>query len=162
MTHNVIDISPGRIGEAKQMAIMSRDLVEAGLGWSWQRQRIVGMMLHPDCVVLAARQDSVLAGFAVMEFHRMHAHLNLLAVEPSHRRLGVADQLLVWLTESARVAGLAHIVLEVRENNEGAMMFYRQAGYVIDGTIRGYYQGRENAIRMVHELIPAKLLADMP
>jgi ribosomal-protein-alanine N-acetyltransferase len=80
------------------------------------------------------------------------AHLNLLAVEPAHRRRGVARSLVRWLEETALTAGIFIIGLELRAGNEAARGFYRSLGYRELGQIPGYYQGVESAIRMVHDV----------
>ena len=73
------EISLARPSDALALAEMSRDLVEIGLGWSWKPSRILAMIEHPESVVLMARTRLEIAGFAIMEFHETHAHLNLLA-----------------------------------------------------------------------------------
>ncbi len=162
MGNDVIEIRPGRRAEASTMATMSRDLVEDGLGWSWRTPRILRMMRHPECLVLAATHNHRMAGFAIMEFHTQHAHLNLLAVAPDYRRQGIAGQLLDWLTQSAQVAGLQQIVLEVRENNTAGLSFYERLGYTRVGVATGYYQQRENAVRMCHRLVADEFFGKSP
>jgi ribosomal protein S18 acetylase RimI-like enzyme len=148
------DIQLARGTDAREIARMSRDYIEAGLGWSWLPRRVLGMIRHPECVVLIARSvnGGPLAGFAIMEYHQKHAHLNLLAVNPDHRRTGLGRRLLEWLEETARVAGTFRIVLEVRARNFGARGFYRELGYYEREYIPGYYQGQESALRMMKRL----------
>jgi ribosomal-protein-alanine N-acetyltransferase len=103
-------------------------------------------------VVLTARSDRGIAGFAVMCFGDDAAHLNLLAVEPAHRRRGIARRLLTWLEESALTAGTYLIGLELRASNLAAQEFYRALGYRETGRVPGYYQGVEAAIRMERDV----------
>ena len=151
------EIRLARVSEAKTIAEMSRDLIEQGLVWNWQTRRVLAMIANPECVVTVAEVQKKIAGFAVMEFHEEHAHLNLLAVTPGHRRLQVGSLLLKWLEKSAKVAGIARIILEVRSTNQGALDFYKNHDYQVDRRIRGYYQGKESAIRMVHNLISPEI-----
>lgn len=97
-----------------------------------------------------------------MEFHELHGYLSLLAIRGHYRRKGIARQLLSWLEDSSRVAGLSYISLEVREGNAGAIKFYEQAGYETQVVKHGYYEGRENALRMSHQLISADIAAKRP
>jgi len=152
-----MEIRLARIGDATTIAEMSRDLVEQGLVWSWRTKRVLTMIVHPECVVVVAEIQGNIAGFAVMEFHETHAHLNLLAVTPHYRRQNIGSDILVWLEESARVAGIARINLEVRSTNPSAQDFYRIHDYQMDGEIQGYYQGKESAVRMVHHLISPEI-----
>lgn len=113
-------------------------------------------------MIVARTSDNELAGFAAMEFHELHGHLCLLATPLRFRRQGIGVQLLEWLEASARVAALNYIALEVRLKNTGAVKFYETAGYEIQVLKQGYYDGREDAYRMSHELIRADVSARRP
>jgi ribosomal-protein-alanine N-acetyltransferase len=140
------------IDEVPSMARMSRQLVEHGLRWSWTDHRVEHCLRNRDCVVLAARDRRRLVGFAIMEFHDVHAHLALLAVQPGYQRLGIGRQLLEWLEASARTAGIFSVRLELRSSNDAARRFYERIGYREAGSKQGYYDGREDALRMVRDL----------
>jgi len=109
-------------------------------------------MRHPESIVLGARCGGVLAGFAIMRYLDEVAHLNLLAVNPVHRRRGVGRRLVRWLEESALTAGTFIIGLELRAENRGARAFYATLGYRELARIPGYYQGVEAAIRMQRDV----------
>jgi ribosomal-protein-alanine N-acetyltransferase len=57
-----------------------------------------------------------------------------------------------WLEVTARVAGMRSIRLELRTANAPAHAFYRKHGYEEAGRVAGYYQGLEDATRMVKQL----------
>lgn len=142
--------------DARPIAFMSRDLIEAGLGWTWHPQRVESALRNADTITLVAcdrsRGMERIAGFAIMQFGDEHAHLSLLAVQPAHRRLGLGQRLMAWLTEAAYAAGIATIHLELRASNQGARRFYRSLGFSETAYIPGYYRGREMALRMLKEL----------
>jgi ribosomal-protein-alanine N-acetyltransferase len=147
-----ITLRPGQTADAAKIASMSRDLIETGLGWSWGPDRVARSIANRDtCTLLACERDRVVA-FAIMYFGDEHAHLNLLAVRPSHQRLGIGKHMVTWLTESAYAAGIATIHLELRAANYTARSFYRSLGYTESAYIPGYYRGREMALRMVRVL----------
>ena len=77
-----------------------------------------------------------------MEFHDSHAHLNLLAAAGDKSREGIASARLDWLENSAGIAGLDRIELEVRHNNEGARGFYRVHAFEEVAMVHGYYGGQ--------------------
>lgn len=147
-----VELKLARLRDAGQIARMSRDLVEFGLPWSWTAERVAAQIRSRDSNVLTAWAHGRLIGFAIMQFFDEHAHLNLLAVEPASRRLGIGRQLLQWLEATARVGGIFFVHLEVRAGNRGARAFYQQLGYRETRYIPGYYSGREAAIRMTHDL----------
>jgi [ribosomal protein S18]-alanine N-acetyltransferase len=114
--------------------------------------RVAASIHDPDVNVLVARIRGHIAGFAIMRYGDEDAHLDLLAVAPPYRRLGVGRQLLEWLEKCAVVAGIFSVALEVRALNDGAQLFYKRMGYRTLVQLPGYYQGIEAAIRMGRDL----------
>jgi ribosomal-protein-alanine N-acetyltransferase len=160
-----------RSDDAREIAAMSRDLIEAGLPWSWTPARVMHFIGGRDSSVVVARRDRLgdaggggrrddarrddarrIAAFAIMHFGDEVAHLNLLAVAPEHRRQGLGRQLMDWLTATAMEAGVFRIDLELRQGNGAARAFYQSLGFDSLGVISGYYQGREAALRMSRRL----------
>ncbi|HEX8782365.1 MAG TPA: GNAT family N-acetyltransferase [Steroidobacteraceae bacterium] len=145
-------LEPARAGDAALLAAMSQAHVEAGLKPAWGAARIRWHVRDAESVVLTARQQAMIAGFAIMRYGEDVAHLNLLAVDPAHRRRGIARALVRWLEETALTAGTFIIGLELRAGNEAARALYHALGYHELGQIPGYYQGVESAIRMMRDV----------
>ena len=138
--------------DAAPIAAMSRELIEAGLPWSWTPERVARNLARHDMLVLTARDGARLAGFAIMQFDEERAHLALFAVRPDCRRQGVGRRMLEWLTASALTAGIVNIRLELRETNLGARRFYLGQGFAEIVRIPGYYRGVETAVRMLRDI----------
>jgi ribosomal-protein-alanine N-acetyltransferase len=150
--------------DAREIAEMSRDFIEQGLTWSWTPARVQHFIKGADSSVVVARRGNVgrtatvdsgipnIAAFAIMHFAEEVAHLNLLAVAPDCRRRGLGRQLMDWLCVTAMEAGVFRINLELRTRNDEARHFYERLGFRKRGTIEGYYQGREAALRMSRRL----------
>ena len=92
--------------DAQPLATFARDLIETGLGWSYQPQRLASLIDDPDIVTLVARERGAPIGFAAMRFGDTRAHLILLAVQSTHQRRGIARSIVEWLLDSARDAGI--------------------------------------------------------
>ena len=169
MTPRAITIRLAEPRDAQAIALMSRDFIEAGLGWKYDAARVMRAIRDREtlCVVAcesgkaastsaAAGMRGAITGFAIMEFGDERAHLVLLAVRPSHRRLGIGQRLLEWLVESARVAGMASIHIEQRSNNDAARRFYRAMSFYETVLVPGYYRSgegrKEGALRMLRVL----------
>jgi ribosomal-protein-alanine N-acetyltransferase len=138
--------------DAAVLASISRDLIEDGLGWRYRAQAVHRLIADPETVTLVARAGASIAGFGIMKFGDERAHLVLLAVRPEFRRRGIARRVLLWLVESAVIAGVASIHVELRARNTGAYAFYRAIGFAETLRVPGYYAGRETAIRMLRLL----------
>jgi ribosomal protein S18 acetylase RimI-like enzyme len=164
MTPRAITIRLAEPRDAQAIAMMSRDFIESGLGWKYDAARVMRAIRDRDTLAVVACESGKAAGaargsitgFAIMEFGDERAHLVLLAVRPSHRRLGIGQRLLEWLLESARVAGMASIHLELRANNDAARRFYRAMSFYETVLVPGYYRSgegrKEGALRMLRVL----------
>lgn len=139
-------------GDAPEISEMSRTLIEAGLGWSWTRQRVERAIRTPDSLVLAATHGEHIAGFGIMDFGDETAHLSLFAVRADLQRQGIGSGMFEWLRRSAQTAGIAVIRLELRARNLHAQSFYRALGFEQTGRVPGYYRGKEHALRMALDL----------
>ncbi len=163
MTARAIAVRIAEPRDAQAIAMMSRDFVESGLGWKYDAARVLRAIRDRETLAVVACESGkaagargALTGFAIMEFGDERAHLVLLAVRPSHRRLGIGQRLLDWLLESARVAGIASIHLELRAANDAARRFYRAMGFYETVLVPGYYRSgegrKEGALRMLRVL----------
>lgn len=141
-----------KLADAGQIATMSRDLIEAGLQWSWVPERVANQIRCPETVVVVARVQGSVIGFAIMQFFAKDAHLNLLGVARPYQNLGVGRRLIEWLEKSARVAGVFTVCLEVRATNRDGRAFYRKLGYREVSRLHRYYGNRETGIRMKRDL----------
>jgi ribosomal-protein-alanine N-acetyltransferase len=99
-----------------------------------------------------AREPPHTIGFAIAQYGVERAHLVLLAVMPDHQRRGIGRRMVAWLVQTAQVAGMASIAVELRSGNRPAYALYRAAGFTDAWRIPGYYRGRETAVRMIRVL----------
>ena len=142
-----------RRGDAQAIATLSRDLIERGLGWSWTARRVLRSIGDADTNVLVALDGAGrLQGFAIMRYGDDDAHLLLLAVQQAQGRRGIGSSLMAWLEAAALVAGVRRVLLEAREANAPARAFYRRLGYREVELLPGYYQGREDSVRLLKDL----------
>lgn len=76
-----------------------------------------------------------------------------VAVDPAHRRNGIARMLYAALEEECRRRKITQLELEVRESNLGAQSFYHACGFAPVGKRRNYYESpREDAVLMHRSL----------
>jgi len=148
----IATIGLARTDEADQIARMSRDLIEHGLTWSWTQYRVGRHIRDRDCSVVVARSDDRVVAFALMHFGDEKAHLNLLAVAREWRRQAYGSRLIDWLVQSACVAGMQRIDLELRAHNADARSFYEKLDFTVTGLKPQYYQGTEPALTMSRKL----------
>ncbi|MEY2440932.1 MAG: [ribosomal protein S18]-alanine N-acetyltransferase [bacterium] len=97
---------------------------------------------------LAALRGEKMLGYIVCSRYDTVWHIMNVAVDPIHRRKGVATALLNDLI--ARIDDVqARYTLEVRESNVGAIALYERYGFRAAGRRRRYYQDNgEDAVIM--------------
>jgi ribosomal-protein-alanine N-acetyltransferase len=152
MTRPEISVALARRSDVVEIALMSRDLIENGLRWSWTPSRVAASVRNSNTIVVVARAADRIAGFGIMRYGDDAAHLDLLGVDQEYRREGLGRRLVEWLEKPALIAGISAVFLEVRGPNHGAQVFYERLGYRPLVRIARYYQGRESVIRMGREL----------
>ena len=152
MTAAKISLRLALPADAPAIAVMSRDLIETGLGWSWTPARVARSIKNRDTSALAACDGQQVVGFAIMHFGDDRGRLNLLAVHPRYQGGGLGRRMTQWLEESALVAGIEVIELELRRSNVGARKFYERLGYRSAGVVARYYRGEEDALRMARDI----------
>lgn len=83
------------------------------------------------------------------------AQILTVGVLPPARRRGVGRLLVRALVAEARRRRADEVLLEVREDNEGARRLYAGEGFAVLGRRRGYYeQGKVDAVTMRYPLRP--------
>lgn len=155
----LVHLKLARARDAEPIAVLSRGLIEAGLGWSWTPARVRHAIDAADTNVLVAKTPTHVVGFGIMRYHWFSAHLHLLAVTSAHQRRGLGRRLLHWLEEAATTAGAAYAFAEARACRSGVLTFYERLGYHAIERLPGYYSGQEEAVRLAkslrHTIIPA-------
>ncbi|HEV2771705.1 MAG TPA: ribosomal protein S18-alanine N-acetyltransferase [Thermoleophilaceae bacterium] len=102
----------------------------------------------PSGICLAALRGRRLVGYLVCSRYETVWHLMNIAVEPEHRRTGVATALMAALFERADRRGEEY-TLEVRPSNLAAVAMYERLGFRSAGRRPGYYHdNREDALIM--------------
>ena len=104
----------------------------------------------PTTRLLVAVAGGDVVGHAILSVVFEIAELQRIAVTPAQRRRGVAGALLGAVVALASGEGAERMLLEVREENAGALAFYERAGFTeIDRRPRYY---RDGAAAIVMEL----------
>ena len=115
----------------------------------WSRSMFAGELAKPASICLGAFDGEQLVGYMIISRYVDAWHVMNVAVDPDHRRRGLATMLLDRLFESTDDGIRRGYTLEVRVSNEGAIKLYEAAGFRARGVRRGYYtDNREDALIM--------------
>jgi ribosomal-protein-alanine N-acetyltransferase len=114
----------------------------------WSLAMFVLELSKPTSLCLAAVRDETLVGYVICARYDLDWHVMNVAVDPDHRRQGIASALLAELYRRADDTE-ARFTLEVRKSNQDAIDLYMRDGFRVAGTRRRYYQDNgEDALIM--------------
>ena len=123
----------------------------------WSRSMFAGELAKPSSVCLGAfdTEQDVLVGYLIISRYVDAWHVMNVAVEPSERRRGIAQNLLERLFELTANDSRRGYTLEVRVSNTDAIRLYERLGFQARGLRRGYYtDNREDALIMWKDPLP--------
>lgn len=142
-------IRPARAEDANALATLER---EAFASDAWSVAQVQAELAGPTRRVLVAELDEGVIGYGAISIAGDVADLTRIVVAASHRRSGIASELLAALHEAARDADAKRILLEVAETNVDALAFYGARGYVEISRRRGYYLNGDDAFVLARAL----------
>ena len=108
----------------------------------WSAEDIAALLAAPGgyALLLGDADDAApVRGFLLARAIAGEAEILTLAVDPSHRRQGLARALLEAAIAMAVSAGAEAMFLEVAADNAAAVGLYQSAGFERVGSRRGYY-----------------------
>ena len=111
------------------------------------------ILVAAEPLTSAPHGSELIVAFLIFWLVHDEVHILNVAVEPAHRRKGVARALMTEAERRANQAGAALLTLEVRRSNQAALDLYRDFNYRAVGVRPNYYVDEgEDAIVMVKEL----------
>ena len=103
------------------------------------RDFIFAIWKDPEQKIVVAEEDGVICGFAVIHHifkagspfmkERDFLDIDEFCVDETHRRKGVATQMIEFIKDFAKEKGFHRIELNMWEFNESALAFYEAAGF---------------------------------
>ena len=104
---------------------------------------------NKNSISLVAEIENKIIGyiFAVLK-KGDDGHIVSIAVAPLQRRNKIGGSLLNQVIKIFKYNKANKVVLEVRITNEEAINFYKKFGFEIKGTLKKYYDGKEDAYKM--------------
>lgn len=140
MSAGALTIEPLGAGAACELAALHASSFAA----PWRTGEFAALLTRPGIGGMGAARGGPLAGFILWRIAGREAEILTLAVDPAHRRQGLARALLGAATGLAGLAGATSLFLEVAEDNAAARALYREAGFAQVARRRGYYRREEH------------------
>ncbi len=105
----------------------------------WTEDDFIRCLRQRNCIGMVAEHDERVAGFMIYELHKTRLHILNFAVHPDHRRRGVGAHMAEKLTGKLSYQRRTRILLEIRETNLPAQLFFRALGFRAISVLRDFY-----------------------
>ena len=133
------------------------DIENDGFEFPWSEDDFIRCLRQRNCIGMVAEQEDRVVGFMIYELHKTRLHLLNLAVSKDYRRRGVGAQMLAKLTAKLSTQRRTRILLEVRETNLPAQVFFRTLGFRAVSVLRDFYDDTtEDAYLMQYRYRPVE------
>ncbi|MEZ6059708.1 MAG: ribosomal protein S18-alanine N-acetyltransferase [Planctomycetaceae bacterium] len=105
----------------------------------WTEDEFLFCLRQRNCIGTVAELDHEIVGFMIYELHQSYLRILNFAVSPDHRRRGVGQQMVQRLIDKLSQQRRREIVLEVRETNLSAQLFFSSCDFRALSVLRNHY-----------------------
>ncbi len=115
------------------------NIEQSSFEFPWSEEDFIRCLRQRNCIGMVAEYDERVVGFMIYELHKDQLHVLNFSVRPDVRRRGVGMQMVNKLVGKLSQQRRNRIVLEIRETNLAAQMFFKNLGFRAVSVLRDYY-----------------------
>jgi ribosomal-protein-alanine N-acetyltransferase len=129
------------------------EIEQLSFEFPWSEDDFTRILRQRNCIGMVTEVGEQVVGFLVYELHNDRLHILNFAVHPSCQRRGVGRAMVAKLIAKLTPGRRARIVLETRESNLDAQLFFKAMGFQAISVLRDFYEDTtEDAIAMRYRL----------
>jgi ribosomal-protein-alanine N-acetyltransferase len=134
---------------------------ESSFEFPWTEEDFVRCLRQRNCIGMVAERNDKIVGFMIYELLQSELHVLNFAVRKEFRRMGVGSQMMEKLVSKLSYGRRDRIVLEVRETNLEAQLFFKKQTFRAIDVLRDYYEDTiEDAYLMQYKYYPTQADVD--
>jgi ribosomal-protein-alanine N-acetyltransferase len=107
--------------------------------FAWSEEEFVRCLRQRNCIGMVAELNDKIVGYMIYELHKNRLHVLNFAVAAEYRRRGVGSRMTAKLIGKLSAQRRTRILLEVRETNLAAQLFFRKQGFRAVSVLRDFY-----------------------
>ena len=120
----------------------------------WTYDDFIRCLRCRNCIGMVAEHDEQVVGFMIYELHKSRLHILNFAVDARFARMGVGTAMVGKLVSKLNAERRNRIMLEVRETNIDAQLFFKSLGFRAISVLRGFYDdSAEDAYLMQYRVL---------
>ena len=129
----------------------------------WSEEDFIRCLRQRNCIGMVAEYEERVVGFMIYELHKNRLHILNFAVHRDFQRRRVGEQMVGKLISKLSHQRRNRIMLEVRETNLAAQLFFRKVGFRAVSVLRDFYDDTvEDAYLMEFRIRQSELVGDVP
>lgn len=105
----------------------------------WSEEDFIRCLRQRNCIGMVAEREEQVVGFMIYELHKTRLHILNFAVADDYRRRAVGTQMIEKLLGKLSHQRRDQILLEVRETNLAAQVFFREQGFRAISVLHDFY-----------------------
>ena len=109
----------------------------------WSDEDFLCCLRQRNCIGMVAEHDHRILGFMIYELHKSRLHILNFAVASDARRHSVGAQMVLRLIDKLSQQRRSEILLEVRESNLDAQLFFKKQGFKAVCVLRRHFDDTE-------------------
>jgi ribosomal-protein-alanine N-acetyltransferase len=106
----------------------------------WSEEDFIRCLRQRNCIGMVAEFDERVVGSMIYELHKNRLHILNFAVHPEFRRRGIGRAMIDKLVGKLSQQRRNRILLEIRETNLGAQLFFRHCDFRAISVLRDFYE----------------------
>lgn len=130
--------------------------------FTWSEDEFMRVLRQRNCIGMVYDNEDQITGYMIYELQKTQLRLLNFAVSPQYRRQGIGTAMIQKLIKKLTPPTSAlhaqkrrtKIILNVRETNLNAQLFFRQMGFYATATLRNYYEDTEEDAYTMEYQIP--------
>jgi ribosomal-protein-alanine N-acetyltransferase len=127
----------------------------------WSEEDFIRCLRQRNCIGMVAEHNERVVGFMIYELHKNRLHILNFAVNEQLRRRGIGSQMIRKLVSKLSRERRNRVMLEIRETNLAAQLFFRDLGFRAVSVLRAFYEDTpEDAYLMQYRYVPAAAEAE--
>jgi len=120
---------------------------------AWTVKSISDTFKQKQAFLTVAEVDGIVSGYCIVYYVMDEAEIARIAVNETVRRQGIGRGLLDFTCKCCGEKQINKLLLDVRESNIGAIVFYKRYGFLEDGIRKNFYEmPKENAVLMSKQI----------
>ncbi len=139
--------------------LIRRDMAEvlqierACFDHAWTEEDFLCCLRQRNCIGMVAEHNHEIVGFMIYELHKSKLRILNFAVAPTSQRQLVGSQMVRRLVDKLSQQRRNEIILELRETNLAAQLFFKNQGFRAVCVLRKHYDDTtEDAYVMLYRL----------